>query len=182
MPIMDGFDFVAEVRSRPEYQNLPICMFTASLHMADVRKAISLDIDGTVEVGDPPGAVTMEMVRRSVERGHIVGSCSDRPLSTQRKIFAEHGVEPQRWLAPILKPTNLDGRRCAVRKPERVPCADHVLRTQRKQALRWVPRSAYVHLRCQPLGDHVERAAVARLSKRPSALCQLARARRLPGY
>ena len=56
---------------------------------------ISLDIDGTVEVGDPPGALTMAMVRRSVERGHIVGSCSDRPLSTQRKIFAAHGIEVQ---------------------------------------------------------------------------------------
>jgi CheY-like chemotaxis protein len=48
MPIMDGFDFVAEVRSRPEYQDLPICMFTASLHMADVRKAMDLGISGYV--------------------------------------------------------------------------------------------------------------------------------------
>ena len=48
MPIMDGFDFVAEVRSRPEYQTLPICMFTASLHMADVRKAMDLGISGYV--------------------------------------------------------------------------------------------------------------------------------------
>lgn len=48
MPIMDGFDFVAEVRSRPEYQHLPVCMFTASLHMADVRKAMDLGISGYV--------------------------------------------------------------------------------------------------------------------------------------
>lgn len=48
MPIMDGFDFVSEVRSRPEYLPLPICMFTASLHMADVRKAIELGINGYV--------------------------------------------------------------------------------------------------------------------------------------
>ena len=56
---------------------------------------ISLDIDGTVDVGDPPGPVTMEMARLAVARGCIVGSCSDRPLSTQRKIFAQHGIEVQ---------------------------------------------------------------------------------------
>ncbi len=56
---------------------------------------ISLDIDGTVDVGDPPGPVTMEMARLAVARGHIIGSCSDRPLSTQRKIFAGHGIEVQ---------------------------------------------------------------------------------------
>jgi len=53
---------------------------------------ISLDIDGTLEVGDPPGVLTMEMVRRSQARGHIIGSCSDRPLSTQRAIFHKHDI------------------------------------------------------------------------------------------
>ena len=53
---------------------------------------ISLDIDGTLEVGDPPGVLTMEMVRRSHARGLIIGSCSDRPLSTQRAIFERHGI------------------------------------------------------------------------------------------
>ena len=54
---------------------------------------LSLDIDGTIEVGDPPGVLTMEMLRPAVKRGFIVGSCSDRPLSTQRKIFAADGIE-----------------------------------------------------------------------------------------
>lgn len=53
---------------------------------------ISLDIDGTLDVGDPPGPVTMEGVRRSLGRGCVIGSCSDRPLSTQRKIFEAAGV------------------------------------------------------------------------------------------
>ncbi len=48
MPIMDGFEFVTEVRQQSKYDNLPIIMFTASLHMADVRKAISLGINGYV--------------------------------------------------------------------------------------------------------------------------------------
>ncbi|MEC9466858.1 MAG: response regulator [Myxococcota bacterium] len=48
MPIMDGFEFVTEVKSRPKYADLPIIMFTASLHMADVRKAIHLGLNGYV--------------------------------------------------------------------------------------------------------------------------------------
>ncbi|GIS64480.1 MAG: hypothetical protein CM1200mP3_07280 [Chloroflexota bacterium] len=54
---------------------------------------ISFDIDGTLEIGDPPGAVTMEMVRIARKRGFITGSCSDRPMSTQRAIWREHDIE-----------------------------------------------------------------------------------------
>ena len=54
---------------------------------------ISFDIDGTLEVGDPPGAVTMHMVRMARKRGFITGSCSDRPMSTQRAIWREHDIE-----------------------------------------------------------------------------------------
>ncbi len=53
---------------------------------------ISLDIDGTLEVGDPPGILTMDMVRAARRKGHLVGSCSDRPLSTQRAIFHRHDI------------------------------------------------------------------------------------------
>ena len=53
---------------------------------------VSLDIDGTLEIGDPPGPVTMDMVRRGIERGCIIGSCSDRPLSAQRDLFARRNV------------------------------------------------------------------------------------------
>lgn len=53
---------------------------------------LSLDIDGTLEVGDPPGVLTMDMIRVAVANGCIIGSCSDRPLSTQRAIFAAHDI------------------------------------------------------------------------------------------
>ena len=55
---------------------------------------LSFDIDGTLELGDPPGGVTVEMVRRAVELGYIVGSCSDRPLSSQRKMWERIEIEP----------------------------------------------------------------------------------------
>ena len=57
------------------------------------RILISLDIDGTLEVGDPPGDLTMEMVRIAKSKGFIIGTCADRPLSTQRKILTQHDIE-----------------------------------------------------------------------------------------
>ena len=48
MPIMDGFEFVTELKQFPAYNDIPIIMFTASLHMADVRKATALGIEGYV--------------------------------------------------------------------------------------------------------------------------------------
>ena len=51
------------------------------------RILVSFDIDGTLEVGQPPGIVSISMVRRAQERGYLVGSCSDRPLSYQRAMW-----------------------------------------------------------------------------------------------
>ena len=53
---------------------------------------ISFDIDGTLEVGDPPGVLTMDLVRRTKERGILIGSCSDRPMSGQRAIWEQHDI------------------------------------------------------------------------------------------
>lgn len=53
---------------------------------------VSFDIDGTLEAGDPPGPVTMAMVRRAEAHGCIIGSCSDRPLPVQRGIWDRHDI------------------------------------------------------------------------------------------
>src|SRR5712691_72100 len=55
-------------------------------------RLISFDIDGTLEAGDPPGRITMAMVRRAQELGYIVGSASDRPISGQQRIWEQHGI------------------------------------------------------------------------------------------
>jgi len=59
------------------------------------RRLISFDIDGTLEVGDPPGIVTLQVVRRALELGFVVGSCSDRTLAFQQRLWATHGIEVQ---------------------------------------------------------------------------------------
>ena len=54
---------------------------------------VSFDIDGTLEAGDPPGPITMGMVRKAQAYGCIIGSASDRPLPVQQAIWDRHGIE-----------------------------------------------------------------------------------------
>ena len=48
---------------------------------------ISFDIDGTLEVGEPPGLISVEMLRQVKRRGYMIGSCSDRPVSYQQRMW-----------------------------------------------------------------------------------------------
>ena len=61
--------------------------------MSVPRRLISFDIDGTLEVGEPPGVIPLAAVREARRLGFIVGSCSDRPLSHQRELWEIHDVE-----------------------------------------------------------------------------------------
>ena len=58
-----------------------------------MAKLISFDIDGTLEVGEPPGSITMDMVREAQDSGCLVGSCSDRTISAQKCLWEEHGIK-----------------------------------------------------------------------------------------
>ena len=55
---------------------------------------VSFDIDGTLEVGDPPGIVTIEMVRRARDLGYVIGSCSDRTIRFQEALWVRLGIAP----------------------------------------------------------------------------------------
>ena len=48
---------------------------------------------GGAETGDPPGGITMEMVRRVKGLGYLIGSCSDRTVSEQRRIWRDNGIK-----------------------------------------------------------------------------------------
>ncbi|MCH9675213.1 MAG: HAD family hydrolase [Gammaproteobacteria bacterium] len=54
---------------------------------------LSFDIDGTLEVGDPPGPITLETVRHARALGYVVGSASDRVVRYQRALWEKHGLE-----------------------------------------------------------------------------------------
>jgi len=57
-----------------------------------VKLVLSFDIDGTLEIGDPPGPVLLDTIRKAREMGHVTGSCSDRPLSHQADLWRQHGI------------------------------------------------------------------------------------------
>jgi hypothetical protein len=53
---------------------------------------VSFDIDGTLEVGDPPGVISVALVRAAKLRGYLVGSCSDRPVPYQEALWQRLGI------------------------------------------------------------------------------------------
>jgi hypothetical protein len=55
---------------------------------------VSFDIDGTLEIGEPPGVVPIALVRTAKRLGYLVGSCSDRPLSYQQAVWARLAIAP----------------------------------------------------------------------------------------
>lgn len=62
--------------------------------MSPARRLLAFDIDGTLEVGEPPGPIPLAMVRRAQELGYLVGSCSDRPAGWQRMTWEQAGITP----------------------------------------------------------------------------------------
>lgn len=54
---------------------------------------LSLDIDGTMEVGDPPGPIPLEKIRQAKARGYLVGSASDRVMSDQQRLWDRNQIE-----------------------------------------------------------------------------------------
>src|SRR4029453_18924461 len=48
---------------------------------------VSFDIDGTLEVGEPPGIVPIALVRDAKRLGYVVGSCCYLPVSFQQNLW-----------------------------------------------------------------------------------------------
>jgi hypothetical protein len=55
-------------------------------------RVVSFDIDGTLEVGDPPGIVSVALVRTAQRLGYVIGSCSDRPIPYQQAMWVRLGI------------------------------------------------------------------------------------------
>ncbi len=53
---------------------------------------VSFDIDGTLAMGDPPGFITMDMVRLVHALGYRIGSASDRSVRDQQRLWAAQGI------------------------------------------------------------------------------------------
>jgi hypothetical protein len=55
---------------------------------------LSLDIDGTLEAGDPPGPLPLAVVRELQRYGLLIGSASDRTIAVQRAMWQAAGIVP----------------------------------------------------------------------------------------
>src|ERR1041384_5863150 len=73
----------------------------ARVDRADVLRAavsrltlVSFDIDGTLEIGDPPGVVSIALVRMAKTLGYVIGSCSDRTIGFQEDMWASLNIAP----------------------------------------------------------------------------------------
>ena len=54
---------------------------------------VSFDIDGTMQFGNPPGPIAVDLARSLAQLGHVVGSASDRTRSDQSALWDQHGLE-----------------------------------------------------------------------------------------
>lgn len=68
---------------------------TAGAALQPPMVVVSFDIDGTLEVGDPRGAIPIAFVRHLVSLDHHrVGSCSDNTVGWQQRMWDAHDVSP----------------------------------------------------------------------------------------
>jgi hypothetical protein len=54
---------------------------------------VSFDIDGTLEIGEPPGIVPIALVRQAQRLGYFIGSCSDRTIRYQQAMWEQLHIE-----------------------------------------------------------------------------------------
>lgn len=59
----------------------------AGRRVTSILTLVSFDIDGTLEVGEPPGIVPIALVARAKRLGYLIGTCSDRPISYQQELW-----------------------------------------------------------------------------------------------
>ena len=55
-------------------------------------RLVSFDIDGTMDFGDPPGPITVDMVHAAKDAGWVIGSASDRTRADQQNRWDERDV------------------------------------------------------------------------------------------
>jgi hypothetical protein len=62
--------------------------------VAHERTLVSFDIDGTLEMGDPPGPLGAAFVLQTQQGGCLIGSCSDRTIREQSAMWEAAGIVP----------------------------------------------------------------------------------------
>jgi CheY-like chemotaxis protein len=66
MPVMDGFDFLATLRSHPRWQSLPVIVVTARELSADERSRLESQAQRVLEKGQVGSDVLLHQVAAAV--------------------------------------------------------------------------------------------------------------------
>lgn len=66
MPGMSGFDVLAKIRADPQFQHLPVCMYSSSSEDADIDRALALGADSHIE--KPLGFTDQVELARNIAR------------------------------------------------------------------------------------------------------------------
>ncbi len=68
MPVMDGFDFLLEMRANTEWQNIPVIVLTAKDLTEEDRRALSGRVEQIVEKGARAHEQVVNLIRQVVDR------------------------------------------------------------------------------------------------------------------
>jgi two-component system chemotaxis sensor kinase CheA len=68
MPGMDGFGFIAQLRSQPELAAIPALLVTSRNRPDDRQRGVAVGAQGYVVKGDFDQTVLLDMIRRLVRR------------------------------------------------------------------------------------------------------------------
>ena len=67
MPVMDGFDFLLEMRARPEWQDIPVIVLTAKDLTEEDRRVLSGRVEQIVEKGACAHDQVVNLIHRVVD-------------------------------------------------------------------------------------------------------------------
>jgi len=68
MPVMDGFDFLLEMRANTEWQNIPVIVLTAKDLTEEDRRTLSGRVEQIVEKGARPHEYVVNLIRQVIDR------------------------------------------------------------------------------------------------------------------
>jgi len=67
MPVMDGFDFLLEMRANAEWQNIPVIVLTAKDLTEEDRRVLSGRVEQIVEKGACTHEQVVSLIRQVVD-------------------------------------------------------------------------------------------------------------------
>jgi CheY-like chemotaxis protein len=73
MPVMDGFDFLLEMRTHAEWQHIPVIVLTAKDLTGEERRFLNGKVEQIVEKGSHSREQLMQLIRKVVVEGHGAG-------------------------------------------------------------------------------------------------------------